>query len=120
MGQEHTCLPRISQDCSQLKGHFRDEVFFDCTFDNLNGLVLDHCDLNKSKFVTDNVRDALGLTLTLTCNSFSNVEYSPLLFDLFLVMALKSSGNTEKRRKLIDVIGRERVVELLTAIKDLE
>lgn len=113
-------LARISHNCETLKGHFVNEIFYDCTFKDLQNLTLDRCVLNKCRFLTDTIEEARGFTLTLNCNSFRNVEFSPLLFDLFLCMALKSSGNEEKRRKLIDVVGRERVIELLTALKDLD
>lgn len=112
--------PRISHDCKTLKGHFKDEIFYDCTFKDLQGLTLDHCVLNKCRFLTDTVEEARGFTLTLNCNSFRNVEFSPLLFDLFICMALKSSGNTEKREKLLDVIGRDRAYELLRELKGLD
>lgn len=112
--------PRISHNCENLKGHFKDEIFYDCSFKDLSELTLDNCVLNKCRFLTDTVEEARGFTLTLNCNSFRNVEFSPLLFDLFLCLALKSTGNVEKRRMLIDVVGRERTIELLTKLKDLD
>jgi hypothetical protein len=113
-------LARISQNCEDLKGHFKDEIFYDCTFKDLQGLTLDNCVLNKCRFLTDTIEEARGFTLTLNCNSFRNVEYSPLLFDLFLCMALKSAGNVDKRQKLLEVIGKDRAIEILTALKDLD
>jgi CO dehydrogenase/acetyl-CoA synthase delta subunit len=110
----------IDQDVSNLSGEHWDELFFNCTFKKLNNLVLKNCELNRSKFITDKVEDALGFTLTLGCMSFSNVELSELLFDLMLCLLMKSSGNTEKRRKLIDVVGRSRVAELLKTLERLE
>lgn len=110
----------IDEDCTNLTGHHKGDVFFNCTFDKLNGLVLENCDLNHSTFRTSDIRDAMNFTLTLNCFSANNVEYSPLLFDLILCLLLKTEGNTEKRRKLIDVIGRDRVIEILTQLKTLE
>jgi hypothetical protein len=110
----------IDKDCSTLSGHHKNEAFYNCTFRKLNGLTLEGCDLNLSSFVTEKLDEALGFTLTLNCHSFENVEFSPLLFDLFICLALKSKGNTEKRRKLLDVIGRDRAYELLKQLKDLE
>lgn len=89
------------------------ELFFNCTFKRLNDLTLKDCVLSHSKFTTDNIQDALGFTLTLDCFSFKDVEFSPLLFDLFLLMAIQSKGNTEKRQQLIQLLGKDRVVELL-------
>lgn len=110
----------LDKDCTGITGHHKNELFFNCTFKKLNGLVLEDCDLNQSKFETDDLRDALNFTLTLNCHSFAGVEYSPLLFDLFLLMAIKSKGNDEKREKLLDVIGRERAEKLLRVLKHLE
>lgn len=111
---------RDKHNCESLKGHFVGEVFYECTFKDLQGLTLENCILNKCRFFTDSVLEARNFMFTLNCNSFRNVEFSPLLFDLFLCMALKSKGNDEKRRKLVEVIGRERVIELLTELKDLD
>jgi hypothetical protein len=110
----------IDQNLEGISGTYENQTFFNCIFRKLKGLVLKNCDLNRSTFVTDKLEDALGLTVTLDCHSFDNVEFSPLLFDLFLCLAIKSRGNTEKRRKLIDVVGRERVYELLSKMKALE
>jgi hypothetical protein len=76
--------------------------------------------MNGSKLLTDKIEDALGLTATLDCHSFDNVELSPLLFDLFLVLLLKTKGNETKRRKLIQVIGEDRVRQLLSQLSEIE
>ena len=98
----------IREDCSQLAGTYDNGLFYGCTFDNLNGLTLKDCDLNASTFITETIREALGFTLSLNCLSFKNVEYSPLLFDLFLCLVAMSRGNDEKRAKLAEVVGKER------------
>jgi hypothetical protein len=113
-------LRHIDEDCESIEGFHEKELFFNCVFKNLNGLTLKDCDLNKSKFLTDRVEDALGFTLTLDCNSFQDVEYSELLFDLLLVLIAKTKGNTEKRRKIVDILGKNRVLELLQSLSSLE
>jgi hypothetical protein len=110
----------IDKDCQSLTGLYDNELFFNCKFKDLQGLTLKDCDLNRSQFLTEDIREALGFTLTLACPSFKNVEYSPLLFDLFLTMAVISRGNDEKRQKLVDVIGKERLIEILRIINSLE
>lgn len=110
----------IDQDCTKITGHHENELFFNCEFDDLRGLTLKDCDLNRSRFTTSDLRKALGFTLTLGCHSFDKVEYSELLFDLFLLMAYKSKGNDAKREKLLDVIGRERAEQLLRILSRLE
>lgn len=98
----------IQEDCSTLSGDHDNGLFFDCTFQKLKGLSLTNCDLNGSKFRTQSVRDALGFALTLGCKSFRNVEFSELLFDLFLTLATMTKGNDVKRKQLISIIGPTR------------
>lgn len=111
---------RIGEDCKTLSGHHENGLFFECEFKKLAGLTLKDCDLNRSKFTTDSIRDALGFTMTLGCHSFDKVEYSPLLFDLFLTLATMTKGNDEKRQKLIDVIGRSRYEAIKRTLSAIE
>jgi len=74
----------------------------------------------NSRFLTDRIEDALGLTLTLDCHSFEDVECSPLIFDLLLLLLAKTKGNTDKRRKLIEFVGRDRAYEILKQLEQLE
>lgn len=110
----------INADCTELTGHHKGRTFFNCTFRKLNGLTLEECDLNRSQFLTDTIEDSLGFTATINCHTFGNVELSPFLFDLLLCLLLKTKGNTEKRRMLLEVIGKDRAYELLSKMKDLE
>src|SRR4051812_14025925 len=96
----------IDEDVSDLTGLHENEVFHNCTFRNLRGLTLKDCVLARSKFLTDKLEDAMGLTFTVgDCGTFRDVEYSEYLFDLFLVMMIQTAGNTSKRRRLIEVVG---------------
>lgn len=114
-------VSHIDEDCTASLGEHVNELFHNCTFKNVRGAVLKDCNLRHSKFVTDKLEDALGFTLTLgDCGSFEDVEYSPLLFDLLVVMMLKSKGNEEKRKKLLEVIGKDRVIEILRMLKRVD
>ena len=110
----------IDADCARLTGLHDNGLFFNCKFNKLNGLVLKDCDLNRSKFVTDSLQDALGFTLTLGCKSFRNVEYSEKLIDLMLCLLIMTKGNDAKREKLLDVIGRDKAALLLRTLKRFE
>jgi hypothetical protein len=110
----------IDEDCENLTGRFQNELFFNCRFKKLSNLVLENCELNRSEFSTDSVRDALGLTMTLSCKSFRGVYLSPMLFDLYLLLAYMTCGNDLKREKLLDVIGRPRAAALLEVLKATE
>ena len=78
----------IDQDFTELPlGHHENELFYNCTFKNVRNAVLKDCNLRHSKFVTATVEEALGFTFTVgECGTFEDVEYSPLLFDLLLVL----------------------------------
>lgn len=110
----------IDEDCSQLSGHKENCLFFGCTLDKLNGLTLKNCVLNKSTFVTSSIKDALGLTITLDCFSFSGVTYSPLLFDLFLFLLSSSSGNDERRKQIEDILGEVKMKALRKVLRGIE
>jgi hypothetical protein len=110
----------IREDCRDITGIHSNALFYGCEFEKLNKLTLAGCDLNRSKFTTDHIRDALGFTMTLSCLSFNNVEYSELLFDMFLTLATLTSGNDEKREQLKDVVGRERYEALVRVLKATE
>lgn len=86
-------------------GEYSNELFYGCYFNDLRGLTLVNCDLNKSKFTTDSVDKAMGLALSLNCHSFKGVEYSPLLFNLLLYLLTLTVGNSGKRQALIGIIG---------------
>jgi hypothetical protein len=111
----------IEENCEGISGFHENELFFGCTFKKLNDLTLKNCDLNGSKFLTDDIRDALGFTLTLDCHSADNVEYSPFLFDLILLLLCKTRGNDEKRKKILfEIIGKDRAKSLLNTLSRLE
>lgn len=110
----------IDENCESLQGHHENELFWNCTLNKLKGVTLKNCILTGSKFLTSDVRDALGFTMTLDCGSFKNVTYSEELFDLLLTLIITTKGNVEKRRKLLDVIGKERVAEILSTLATLE
>lgn len=103
-----------------LSGRHNNELFYNCEFNKIANLSLTNCCLDKSKFLATELRDVLGFSVTLNCHSFSDVELSETIFDAILVLLLKTKGNTEKRRKLIDVIGRDRLAVLLKEMSTLE
>lgn len=111
----------IDENCEALSGSHENALFYNCTFNHLRNVTLKNCVLTGSKFLTKDLRDALGFTMTLgDCGSFKDVEYSEELFDLYLCMAIMTKGNTEKRRKLLDIVGRDRVREILQTLSTLE
>lgn len=98
----------IDEDCRGMSGTHENELFFNCVFDRLQNLSLINCDLNQSKFKTSSIKDAMGFAMTLDCFSFRGVEYSPILFDLLLLLMTLTTGNDEKRRQIVEILGKDR------------
>jgi Zn-finger protein len=111
----------IDEDVRNLSGTFENALFYNCTFEKLNALTLKDCVLDQSRFTAKHPREMLGFTLTLNCHSFHDVELSEEVLDTLLLLICKSKGNLEKRLKIInDVVGRDRAIQILTLLKDLE
>lgn len=110
----------IGEDFRDRPGVYDNCLFYDCVFDDLRGLSLTNCDLNHSRFETQSLEKAIGLTITLNCNSFSNVEFSPELLDLMLVLLISTKGNDERRQQLREVLGEKRARRLSQLLKDTE
>jgi hypothetical protein len=110
----------IGEDCSSVTGRHTNALYFECEFKKLNGLTLEQCDLNRSKFTPATLRDALNFTVTLNCFSFKNVELNDIAFDSILMLLTLTKGNDDKRRTLAEVIGLERYTQLLRIAKVLE
>jgi hypothetical protein len=66
------------------------------------------------------VKDALGLTLTLNCNSFKGVRLSELTMDLLLALLTMTVGNDQKRKQIVEVIGAARYAALLRVLRVTE
>lgn len=109
------------QHIPELSGRHENEHFRNCTVCSLKNAVLERCTFHGTHFKVDSLKEALGLTLTLDCQTFSNLELSETLFDALLLLLCKTKGNTMKRRALIEqVIGRKRAAELLAEMAVLE
>lgn len=111
----------IEEDVSELSGFHERALFYNCKFRNLRGLTLKDCVLSKSSFTTEKLEEAMGFCFTVgDCGTFRDVEYSEYLFDLMLIMMIQTAGNTEKRKKLIDIVGRDKVYKTLQQFKRLD
>lgn len=96
---------------------FTNWLFYNCTFRSVAGLSLTNCVLDRSRFLVDRISDALGFTLTLNCFSFSDVEYSELLFDLLLYLLTTTKGNDEKREKITQILGVDKMQKFERVLK---
>jgi hypothetical protein len=95
--------------------------FYDCTFHKLNGAVLKDCTMMGSKLVMTKPEDIIGATVTMDCFFFNELELSPEVFDLLLLLICRTKGNTKKRLAIIEnIVGHDRAVQLLRETERLE
>lgn len=80
------------------------ELFFNCQIGRVKGTTFDHCSLLFSRLEPKRLEDILGLTVTLNCFSFENVELNDLAFDAFLHLLSLTKGNDRKRAALRNLI----------------
>jgi hypothetical protein len=96
-------------------------VFYNCTFNKLAGADLKNCVLYGSTFAMTKPEDIIGLTVTMDCKTFDNLELSPDVFDLLLMLICRTKGNNKKRLAIIEqVVGHDRSVQLLKDTERLE
>ncbi len=110
-----------SEDITEVPAPKEGALFHRCTFHKLNGAVLKDCKLYGSKFVMTKPQDIIGVTLTMDCDTFTNVELSPEVLDYLLLLICRTSGNNTKRLAIIEkVVGHDRSVQLLKETEYLE
>lgn len=104
----------IDEHIPVLTGYHDNALFYNCTIDAVKDVQLHNCVMTSSKFQPQNLSDMQGLTLTLDCYSFAQVELNEDAFDYMVMLLIKTSGNTAKREKLIEAIGgKARLMQLL-------
>lgn len=107
----------IDEDCSKVTGNHENGLFFNCKFNDINGLTLKNCDLNQSSFDIDDIKKALGFTVTMDCFSFFGVTLSPTLFDLYLLLLCQTVGNDDKKEALKQIIGKDKAERMLKVLR---
>lgn len=104
----------------QLYGRYENTLIFNCSIHNLENVQLLNCDLNYSKLLIDNIINLRNFSCTMNCGTFENVELSPLIFDLILMLLIKSRGNEQRRKRLFRMLGVERIRDLGQQMDKLE
>lgn len=103
----------VGEDLRMQGRHFKNALLQRCRFERMRSAVLDHCCLSESKIEPRRVVDLLGLTVTLDCLSWRDVELNPLAFDMMMYLLAIGRGNDEKRHKLISMIEPAHMIELV-------
>lgn len=80
------------------------ENFFECTITCMRNTVFEHCSLAFTKLEPKRISDLLGLTMTLDCFTFQDLEMNELAFEILLYLISTSKGNDEKREAIRSLI----------------
>lgn len=91
-------------------------LYYNCKFKDIHNVTFKDCVMTQSELVAENIREVLGVTITLDCNSFRNVKLPEFVLDLFLLLLTKTRGNSKKRKQILDIVGKEKAVELLKSL----
>lgn len=95
---------------------YRDVLFFNCKLHPHPKAILINCCLDRSELVGNGL-GAIGMHVGLDCQHFGGVTLSEDAFDQFLLLLVRTRGNTTKRQKIIDlIVGKARAKELLRQI----
>lgn len=103
----------IDEHIPALEGVHEDELFHNCTIDRVAGATIKNCCMAESTLNLQSLDDAMGVTVTLDCHHFANVEFSELAFDYFMFLLIRTKGNIAKRKQLIKILGEQRFLEML-------
>jgi len=111
----------VDEDLTKIcNKEYKNALLFNCKFKDLRNVTFKDCDMNQSRILSDRIEELLGFTATFSCKHFHNVELSELVFDLFIMLLIQSKGNDEKRSKLKEILGQEKLDFFINKLKDLE
>ena len=83
----------------------------ECDIIGLRGAQLINCTMTGSRVLVNDVRGLLGVTLTMDCLTFEDVEVPEILLDLLLYLLTRTRGNESKRGSIRALIDGRRVRE---------
>lgn len=78
--------------------------------------------MQQSSIRPKRTEDGFGLTLTLDCYSFDEVDVNEVFLDgiLYLLTLTRGRDTDEKREAIIDLIGREKYLKMRRHFENLE
>lgn len=99
---------------------FSRELFANCRLQRMRGAIFEHCSLQFSRMEPEHLDDILGVTITLDCFSFEDVQYNALALDSILYLLTLTRGNDEKRELLRRAITPEKLEAFNRLFKTME
>jgi hypothetical protein len=91
-----------------------------CEISRATGAEFVHCSLRDARITSSDIRDFLGVTLTLDCQTFEGLEFTEPVFDALLNLLAMTRGNDAKRAGLRALIDPKRLAVFDRIFPDLE
>jgi hypothetical protein len=110
----------IDETFQTITGTHENALFFNCTFHDVRSARFVNCDLNQSRFVSEDPKDFMGLVVSLDCMTFGNIELSETALFCLLAMILKTKGNVSLRKTLLNALPHDKMFGLLKQFQTLE
>lgn len=83
---------------------FENALFASCEFGKAAGAHFVNCVFRNCKFTATDLRDVLGIGLTLDCFVFGGIELSPPIMEALIHLLTLTKGNDAIRKKLTTTI----------------
>lgn len=99
---------------------FSRELFANCVLKRVKSTIFEHCSLQFSHMQPESLDDILGVTMTLDCFSFEDVEWNELSFDAILYLLTLTRGNDEKRAILRRMVSDKQLEAFDRVFKKVE
>jgi len=90
---------------------FSNALFSDCRLRNVAKARFIDCVFQNSKLEAADIRELLGVAVTLDCHTFQGTELSDVTLDAILYLLTLGKGNDAKRSAIEELIGPRRVAE---------
>jgi len=88
---------------------FDNALLADCEIARIAGATFKNCVMDGSSIQADDIRDILGVTVTLDCFTFVGLRLSPVTLDAFLYLLVQTTGNDTTRAKVEAAIDPQRL-----------
>ena len=112
---------RHNQDLGDVSGRrFVNELISGCKVSRVAGAIFLGCDLRGTEVAIDDIRDLVGVSLTLDCFSFHFLKLSPVATDGLLYLISLADIPQDKKDAIRALIPSSRLEEFETAFRTVE
>lgn len=95
----------FNQDFPDVRGRrFENVLFSGCKIGRAAGAEFINCTFRETEFTATDLRDLLGMGVTLDCFFFGGVRMTPAVMDALIHLLTLTKGNDSVRGKLLGII----------------